>query len=152
MSLDTWKKEHYPVEANDESLKNNPLAATRHSLIKWYGLRERVLFKHGLKVHGGTLFDPSSEEQLKIDSDTCALCESYYHTSDDSRDIYRCVECPLAKQRKADHPTPCDLRLKTESMSPYRMWDDNHNPEPMIDALELTYVALGGDLSELKKD
>lgn len=151
MSLDTWKQEHYPVEADDASLKDNPLASTRHSLIKWYGLRDKVLYKHGLKARSGMLFDPNSKARFDIDSDTCALCANYYHTSDDSRDIRRCLDCPLAQQREQDgKPTPCDFRLKTEDRPPYHVWDESNNPEPMIEALEATYRSLGGDPSELE--
>ena len=130
MSLASWMDEFYPVSANDASATKTELAALRHSLHKWKGLRRKNLEKHRLhKVYGMAMIQQGSHEIMPIDSDSCALCERMFFMSDD------CRGCPLARSfqrrsHKSKTHTPCNYNHA------YVKWCDTGNPEPMIRALE----------------
>jgi len=108
MSKETWLKEFYPIPA-DEVPENE---AIKHSLQKWYGLREENLKKHGL------LSPP-----ISICSKTCALCEQYISRG--------CRNCPLYQFNER----PCD-EGDGEKLSLFLAYDWQYDPEPMIAALE----------------
>ena len=115
MSIESWKAEFYPVDADDPSV-NNTLAAIRHSLLKWTGLR-----KDNIERHGGYPIE------LVRSGETCALCVRYVYAVGDCRD------CPISKARGNRCCSTCG---PNESDSPWRMWTLYRDPEPMIAALE----------------
>lgn len=117
MSLETWKKEFYPVDAKNVSEDE----AIRHSLRKWRGLTKENLEKHDLEKIGKTILEKAIVDKFHVDGYTCSLCNFYV---DD-----RCTDCPLYKLRSS---TPCDIG----SLSPYRIWVENDDPQPMIALLE----------------
>lgn len=127
MSLESWKAEFYPVEA-DHVPKEEAIA---HSLRKWEGLRPANLRKHGVvKIYNyGGLLDEQYPTAVgfSVDSDSCALCVLYADTN------CNCGSCPVACSRGN---TPCDECIEDEKCSPYESFRRESNPEPMIQALE----------------
>jgi hypothetical protein len=124
MSLDTWKKEFYPVDAYDVKEKD----AIAHSLQKWIGLRAKNLLKHELWRDKREICygDPICvSDSLDICSETCALCVQYYNELDG----YSCNKCPLVKVLGR----PCDQPKGVYSH--FTMFMRAGDPEPMIRAL-----------------
>ena len=120
MSLQTWKKEFYPIPA-EQVLSADAVA---HSLRKWEGLKPKNLAKHDLISHGEVIIDDDGNE-LGIDASSCALCNHYI---DDD-----CAECPLALVRGG---VSCAMRD-----SPYHAFMESDDPNPMIKWLKkaMTY-------------
>ena len=114
MSLETWKKEFYFVDARVVPVEQ----AVQHSLRKWIGLRSENLEKHGLCIDGKRIY--GDDGRLFISESSCALCRYYIEDY--------CCQCPLY----AVLGRPCD----SSSSSPYQQFVLNGNPEPMIEALE----------------
>jgi hypothetical protein len=113
MSLETWKAEFYPIEADKAT--NTDLEATLHSLKKWEGLRKDNLDKHNLVkinefISNESIIDEKGNT-LKITSSSCSLCKKYDND---------CNECPL-------------YRCGTAT---YGYWLITSDPEPMIKSLE----------------
>lgn len=120
MSLQSWKKEFYPVPA-DEVYKKGALA---HSLQKWMGLTKEALRKHGLRhkeVGGVSAIIDKSGHRLLIDSTSCALCLWYPG----------CSGCPIQDVRGER----CD-REKGGHRTPYDWWTKKYNPRPMLALLK----------------
>lgn len=118
MSLKTWKEEFYPIDAGYVSEED----AVEHSLRKWIGLRKGNLDKHS--VSNGYLGVSDGDDYVYIDSSTCALCQRYF----DDEAVNECASCPLF-----------DLlgkRCDNGDASPFVIWGECENPEPMIAALE----------------
>lgn len=125
MSKQTWRDTYYPTPAylhgkhDDPDSKEAAVAAIRHSLRKWEGLRPDVL-----KAHGTTRL-----ELHMTGGDRCSLC--YLATARRRVAVLSlgsdiCAYCPLTQ---AGQP-PCD-----EPESAYREQQDTHDPQPMIAAL-----------------
>ena len=116
MSLESWKKKYYPVEAVDVSPEN----ALDHSLQKWEGLRPEILTEHALEVVDIYVQEINGSAWMAINSNTCALCVEYA--------LGGCMTCPLFKV----------LGKKCDSgkMSPYMRFFNDSDPEPMIEALK----------------
>lgn len=129
MTLDTWKREFYWVDADTVSSRSWA-ECVEHSIRKWEGLRPEALARHGLVKDGKAIFDPTSHIDLWISGTTCALCQK-----DLSTDGHRfCETCPLYA---ALGEARCD-ELSDEDAdddSPYGIWCDTGDPEPMIAAL-----------------
>jgi hypothetical protein len=127
MSLATWKEEFYPVDADRVSEAD----AVQHSLTKWIGLRAENLARHAVTMNQRYLAD-GSDDTLRIDGSTCALCEHYESESS-------CSSCPLAQVRDG---VRCDVEIegfddsRDEQYSPWHQWDYNRDPEPMIHWLQ----------------
>jgi hypothetical protein len=121
MSIETWKKEFYPISADSTQIKTD-LQAINHSIKKWEGLRSENLERHGLKTSYESIMDSSSSEasDFRIDGNSCALCTKHYR---------KCRECPLHISRDSND---CDTGAEDEDMSPYLDFTDNKDPEPMI--------------------
>ncbi len=119
MSLKSWKREFYGSEAS-KAARRGPVAAVRHSIRKWLGLREPALTRHGVEVRGNRVWEPL--DYLLIDCDTCALCCRFLGGE--------CPECPLCQTLAGQ----CDQ----DRNSPYRVWINTGDPEPMIAALRKT--------------
>lgn len=119
MSLQTWKDEFYPIEA-DKCRKKDALA---HSLRKWTGLTKTNLKKHGCEVDClGNVY--CVDVELVIGDRSCALCEHY------SMGLNDCIDCPLYKTRGVD----CDSST-SDSTSPYGEWVGYQNVRPMLNLL-----------------
>lgn len=119
MSLKTWKEEFYPIRAKHVSEEED---AVEHSLRKWIGLRKENLDKH--RISTGWIGISDGDEYVYIDSSTCALCQRYF----DDEAVNECASCPLF-----------DLlgkRCDNGDDSPFVIWGEYENPEPMIAALE----------------
>lgn len=132
MSLESWKQEFYPIEANEVSKEN----AISHSIRKWEGLRKENLKKHGVYVKGSLswLIDNIADKTFILRSSTCALCYLYYEGFSNTN---QCLECPLYRIR---NNVQCDEKMKNEKYSPYSNLHDrgrNGSPEPMIMWLKL---------------
>lgn len=124
MSIETWKRQFYPVEA-ETAAKQGAKAATIHSIRKWEGLRPDVLEKHGVSAAGSTLADDQGSPGFAINGETCALCVAFL-----GRDGNDCKRCPLYKARDKRR---CDIAMiGHEVESPYCAWIDHSDPEPMI--------------------
>lgn len=121
MSLATWKQEFYRYTAYD--LKDESWEAVLdHSLLKWIGLREENLNKHGVFMDECYLRnkDLSKVSIIIIDGSSCALCEKSKDPYDDRTD---CSNCPLTKVV----PNNCSKE--------FNVFMDKYNPEPMIELL-----------------
>lgn len=131
MSAGTWIRKYYPNLANSDEATRSDLAAARHSLRKWKGLRHAALRRHGCELSemSNSVVCPGSpfEKVLPIDSQSCALCQRY--------DV-ECPQCPLYEAlggrpcTQSDHPG-----IK---VSPWERWVIHRDPEPMIRALRRT--------------
>lgn len=83
MSIETWKKEFYPVSATSRMSKK---AAIEHSIKKWEGLLPENLKKHNVVINGyGDIHD--DEVNFEISDQSCALCQKYW--------VECCIKCPL---------------------------------------------------------
>lgn len=118
MTLSSWKKEFYRVEA-DAVPEEKALA---HSIRKWTGLLKTNLKKHKLARQGYRLTDCNGKT-FDVDSETCSLCEHYYDTMDD------CAACPLAVVRG---DIPCTRRRFDEDESPYDAFCYTSDARPML--------------------
>ena len=125
MSLNSWKKEFYQGRLRDAA--KTAETATIHSIRKWKGLRRANLDKHLLdNTARGVITNMLTRADFEIDASTCALC-AY---SEDDYGFSHCGRCPFTA---AHHKSCCD-----GDDSPYMIWMDTRNPEPMIEALERT--------------
>lgn len=124
MSLKSWKKEFYPIDA---SRVKDVREAILHSLHKWQGLRQEALDRHGLQIvdsYIGTF--RMNSPRLLIGSRSCALCHL-------TKSYSSCAECVLFVSRNY---TSCDSHMSDEDTSPWCAWLFYSNPEPMIASLE----------------
>jgi hypothetical protein len=137
MSMKSWKKEFYPIEAKDCPEKD----ALQHSLQKWKGLRKENLDKHGVNLDFYAVFVKGKKGSVTIDSDSCALC--VHHRKLSSIGLIDCSKCPLFLERKLR----CDQIEIGKNNSPYSAlggdfveidgeYVEMSNPEPMIELIE----------------
>lgn len=122
MSLESWEKEFYPVEAG-KCPKTN-LAMLKHTLLKYRGARKENLEKHNVVLMGNYIRCNNYNYIFRFSSQTCSLCHKYLKDSDD---IYGCQKCPIGTEGES-----CD---GTED-SAYRKFVFEGNPEPMISLVE----------------
>ena len=117
MSLETCKKEYYPVDADKVPKKD----AALHSLMKWRGLQE--LDQHGCQVvfYGGRICD-AEDDYLDINSETCALCVHYMQVDDYPSE---CESCPIFGVTGD----------KCSKRGAWGQWVNNRDPGPMIEIL-----------------
>lgn len=118
MSIETWKAEFYPVEAD----KVPEELAVEHSLRKWRGLTKENLARHELTVDEGTLFD--SDDEFEVDADSCSLCSVHLEST--------CGTCPLCEHLGK----PCYGDDESYKSSPFGIFMGKNDPLPMIAALE----------------
>ena len=137
MSIKTWEKQFYPVDVSE---KFTNLEAVQHSLKKWRGLARVELKKHGLTTTASSIKDDDGY-RFHIDSISCALC--YKHDVLDN-----CQTCPLNRVRGRR----CDVVRADEDHSPWGMWMEDHNPQPMIMWLEKAEQSLLKDQQRRKKN
>lgn len=130
MTIKSWTEEFYPIKADDISIIKNPVAAIKHCIKKWEGLRPESLERHAVeKREGADIQDVKDENDIfDINSDTCALCARNV--------VMGCDSCELAGARGGINC--CDNTTKDEKMSPYDAWMQKSDPEPMIFWLKKT--------------
>jgi hypothetical protein len=121
MSLKSWRKEFYKVDAKDVSEAD----ALEHSILKWRGLLPSNLKRHKLRADSGNVIESIVHElYLRIDSDTCALCVHHVELLQGL-----CANCPLSQVRE---DTRCDWAMNHERRAPYHDFTNNNNPKPML--------------------
>lgn len=125
MSLKSWKKKFYPVQAYFLK-KKSILAAIQHSIKKWVGLRPKNLKKHNLHLSDAIIFellpDKSNSKDFSICEESCALCVKFLRTKS------HCRACPIGKILRH----PCD----SCDTDPYKIFSQTDNVEPMIKLLK----------------
>jgi hypothetical protein len=130
MSLETWKKEFYPTDAEE----SGALEATLHSLRKWEGLTKRQLAKHKLrKVKEDFRVPEICEEagvadgEFTIGYDTCSLCLSFDG----------CEGCPLVEVNSGFTCDGENFKNPQDSYdkSAYQAWVDGGDARPMLTLL-----------------
>jgi hypothetical protein len=112
MSVATWLRKFYP---SAPPVLMPKIAAIKHSLRKWIGLRPANLKAHGL-----------AGPPIRIHGTTCSLCCRYYDSGELS-----CAACPL-------YVALGNHRCDEYKSSPYRIYHQHDDPEPMIKALKKT--------------
>jgi len=135
MSLQTWKAEFYPVEADQCPIDQ----AVAHSLLKWKGLTAENLAKHGVERWPDSNNIGAEDDTLWIGSESCALCH-HFHTDDPQENEHGdetfCLECPLAIARDGfacDNHRHNEAGEYIESESPWHAFThENRDPQPMI--------------------
>ena len=139
MSLKTWKKEFYPVEANSPEAQASTRAAIEHSLRKWRGLRPEALLKHEVRLEGPhhkEVVDAGrADERQGISSRSCALCFRF----DDADG--NCDGCPIVKVSGR----ACDPGKDSDEVSAWEVYVHDADPEPMIAQLEKALALVSGD-------
>lgn len=110
-SLDTWKKEFYPVEAKDVSEED----AGAHAALKWSGLTKENLDKHNLTILCGRVYC-KEYGYFNIGSDSCVWC-SIARLPDGN---VSCTSCPAVRAGSL----PCD--------SAWSKWGIYETPIAMI--------------------
>lgn len=118
MSLESWKAEFYPVDAKDVSEAD----ALAHSLKKWEGLRKENLERHRGK-HNEHRHIEFEDGIFMVNDGTCACCV-HWDEDDDG-----CPGCPLSQDRGE--------RCDGGDDAPYGKFTLEHNPEPMIQLIQL---------------
>lgn len=118
MSLETWKREYYPVAADDVPAGRQ---AVWHSLKKWVGLRPHNLKRHEVYMTGCWLGD--GYDSLIISDMSCALC--VHHIKKIKLSEASCVHCPLFKAlggRRCDEGHGSPWRMRHETVEPMIKW------------------------------
>ena len=124
MSIETWKAEFYPVEAD----KVPEELAVEHSLRKWRGLTKENLARHELTADGGVLTDSSGCDLFEVYASSCSLCQVYLR-----KDLnQRCGACPLFEHLGK----PCYEEDTGDALSAFDAFIEHDDPLPMIAALE----------------
>lgn len=114
MSLKTWMKEFYPIDAHEVPRED----AISHSLRKWEGLQPEALAKHKVTFKATEGYIKDRHDSLDIDESTCALCAHHLDT--------RCKWCPLQLLLGE----PCDTPGQ-----PYSVARQEKDIQPMLDSL-----------------
>ncbi len=117
MSLESWKREFYPIDAKSEMTEQE---AILHSIKKWEGLTKENLNKHMLDADCGWLSDEFGEA-FDIDSSTCALCAKFIRKY--------CQYCPLYKKQGF----VCGEGDETDG---YLAWSQDADPSLMLENLK----------------
>lgn len=115
MSLTTWKKEFYPVTANE--CPQDGRSALKHAILKWTGLLPENMKKHRIvKSLPGTTYIryKNSGHRFPITGSTCALCYN------------PCICCPIVLLGNV----PCGDQ--------YCKWTATGDPKPMLKLLKTT--------------
>lgn len=120
MSLDTWKKEFYPIPARDAEKG----FCMYHSYRKWLGTLPENLQKHGLHIEKNfrIVEDADSRVYIFFGNETCALCLKYQSNT------FGCTSCPLFNPVTRENC--CDT-----TTSPYQIFGRTGDPTPMLNLL-----------------
>lgn len=127
MSIASWRRAYYPVEARDTA----PSDALEHSIRKWQGLDRFWLLFHSLRRDGDLVH--GWYHQFDVTAETCALCH-HYQDDTPTRDVScgietYCTRCPLAIARGG---VPCDRQMLHETISPYDAFVERGDHDPML--------------------
>lgn len=93
MSLESWKKDHYPIPA-DQAAKGTHSEALKHSINKWRGLDKHTLFRHQLTTDKFGVVEISEPFcELPFLDLTCSLCCKYrnYQNDEESSECKNCL-------------------------------------------------------------
>ena len=122
MSIQSWKKEFYPVDAS--KCRKSILKALKHTLLKYTGTLKKNLKKHDIEKGKGSgrLFDcrGMSYGKLGFGEDTCALCNN-------PSDFPDCEKCVLYESGNG-----CLSENDGDWKSPYHVFTIDNDPMPMI--------------------
>ena len=124
MSIATWKKKFYPINANN-ILLNTDAKMLKHSIKKWEGLLAKNLRQHTMSHSAGSgeIHQTDSFAVFPITGGTCALCCEYYNGI-----FNECTQCPIFKY------------LKTRICSKeFNRWRNHNDPNPMLNLLKTVY-------------
>lgn len=145
MSLASWKKEFYPVEA--DTFEDKPITvgsvfeATQHAIKKWQGLSPSNLKRHGLiteedesgygflvieKDRKGRYNFNANPGVMRVTGDECALCQLFDN---------RCKGCPITGSQGVPCVRSTDPRNEE---SPFGSWRKHTDPKPMQKVLAMT--------------
>lgn len=128
MSLATWKEEYV---GDVDRVAGDAIAATKHSIHKWMGLRPEALASHAVRKVGYGIAERSPDtDVLRLDFNTCALCKY----SMDAVGEVNCDGCP--------YTTHFGCSCEDSPRSPYPTWYATDDPEPMIVALNVVLEEL----------
>jgi hypothetical protein len=116
MSLASWKKEFYSIEAKECSKEK----ALDHSIRKWTGLLKSNLKKHKVEKIYERVIDGSGDT-LYINVSSCALCCYFV--------VLACSDCPLCEVRGQ---TRCDTATPIEGQDPYHAFTRYGDARPML--------------------
>ena len=131
MSLETWEKLYYPVDAHSVTEED----ALAHVQQKWLGLKPEVLEEHGLLRTDSIL--RGDDNWFHVDADSCALCHWHLDEGEDDDDGLACDgTCPLERVRG----TPCD---QPNEDSPYCQFAHSGDPAPMLALIREAIAAEG---------
>ena len=127
MSLESWKKEFYPVAASEE---HSDVEAIKHGILKWTGYSRESLEKHTLNKLCNTIYDVDWTDEFNFSISTCSLCLKYYYEN-------MCVECPLFLIDQG-----CLAVHHDGAISPYYTTIKDGDPKYILEALKkaLVYV------------
>jgi len=124
MSIQSWKKEFYPVDAS--KCRKSILKALKHTLLKYTGTLKKNLKKHDIEKEKGSgrLFDcrGMSYGKFGFGEDTCALCPNNFPD---------CSTCILYKSGNG-----CLEDYDEDKINPYRFFVSDSDPKPMIRILK----------------
>lgn len=132
MSIVTWRKEFCPTPAK-KMVEAGLEQAIEHSLVKWKGLRETNLAKHGLRrskfSSWAVIDDNTGISHTVASARQCALCAKFLAA--------KCAGCPLNKYgaTRSTQSEGCNVV--------YSQWTYKSDPEPMIMALETALARHG---------
>lgn len=76
-TIEDWKDDFYPVEADSPEALKSVGTALRHSIRKWSGLDSKTLEKYGLHKESddNKIYSKDSlSSEFTVDSFSCALC------------------------------------------------------------------------------
>jgi hypothetical protein len=129
MSLATWKKEFYPVDA--QAACKDRITAIVRSLCKWRGLMPSALRKHKMtKQEGwGEILGNCDCDAFWVDEGSCALCFNYKYDTEKPM----CSQCPI--YMAIGHS--CD---DEEGGNIYGYWVTTGGAKPMIRVLEQALI------------
>jgi hypothetical protein len=113
MSLNSWKKEFYPVPA--KKVKGR-IERIKHSWKKWQGALPENCAKHGVQYAGHAV------GTLDFNANTCALCCKYYEFDEEHWLNLVCRKCPIVKVTGSTCIEAYDNAF--------------NNPEPMVRLLQ----------------
>ncbi len=134
MSLESWRKEFYPVPAKS-TMRMDVIGIIKHSFHKWIGLSPKNLKRHGLERYEDGISDDM--ESFSTGNESCSLCKKYLDVTWPIGQI-DCSKCPITKMRGYS----CSKEYK-------KFYSTGEN-QPMVDLLEETLS--WATVEELKKE
>lgn len=140
MSIESWMKEFYPIDAEETANKSEVTdeELILHSLKKWTGALPENTEKHDVTYKDHTVED-RFDDAIVFATGTCSLCVKYDGNSCGTSYRNIAEECPIVRMRGI----PCD-RIYEKTENAYS--DSDEDPTPMIRLLEetLVFVKCGG--------